>query len=84
MKTWRICTLDVWGNETDGYGINDYFTYVAECPESDLEDKTAFLIEHLIGDPNQYTWRDDCNGFIEVAHKDTGKPIFHITANYEY
>ena len=25
MTTWEFCTYDVWGNETDGYEVNDVY-----------------------------------------------------------
>jgi hypothetical protein len=78
MNLYKICTLDVWGNEVDGYDINDYFTYKTNFNIEELDNFNEFCEEHLIGDPNQYELNDYANGFMEIVHKETGKPILHF------
>lgn len=73
---YKICTLDVWGNEKEGYEINDYFTIMDEVLIEDDESFNKCLSELLIGDVARYDIRDEFNGFIEVSYKD--KPILHF------
>ena len=74
MSKYKICSLDVWGNENDGYDINDYFTIgFVDLDQEKLED---VLKKYLIGSPKRYEIRDECNGFLEVTYK--GKPVLHF------
>ena len=80
---YQILTLDVWGNEINGYEINNFFNWkIIDADE--LADEKAFLTEYLIGDPDQYEI-DSCSteSFFEVRHKETGKPILHLQKIYE-
>ncbi len=76
MSLYKVCTLDVWGNEVDGYDINDYFTLVESVNIDSDDDMTAFMSEYLKGTPEQYDIEDCCNGFMEISYK--GKPILHF------
>ena len=76
MAAFKVCTLDVWGNEEDGYAINNHFTLVESVNINSDADMTAFISEYLEGTPEQYDVQDDMNGFIEVSYR--GKPILHF------
>lgn len=80
---YKATTLDVWGNQEDGYEINNFFNYQTIDGE-DLENFKAFCEEHLMGDPEQYEI-DDCSteSFYEIRVKDTGYPVLHLQAIYE-
>jgi len=84
MVTYKVCTLDVWGNEDDGYEINNFFTYIEALDGSELDDFEAFCKEHLKGDPLQYEI-DSCSteSFFEIRVKKTGYPVLHLDQNRE-
>jgi hypothetical protein len=44
MKTIRVFSLDVWGNERDGWDVNDR----SECMRSEVEDNFFELEDKLI------------------------------------
>ena len=73
---YKVCTLDVWGNEEDGYDINDYFTLCESVEINSDADMQNFMREYLKGEPDQYEITDPCNGWLEIAHE--GKPILHM------
>jgi len=83
MKTFTVATLDVWGNEYDGWDINNYFTWRKDVTEEELHDINAFLKEHCKGKPEDYEIYDSHSGFIEVTVAKTGEPVLHITENIE-
>lgn len=78
----KICSLDVWGNEVDGYEINDWYTIGYAEFTNDAE-FYAVLECYLIGDVKKYDIRDECNGFIEVSDPTNGKPLLQIYAQHE-
>ena len=83
MAAFKVCTLDVCGNEESDYYINNYFTLVESVDINSDDDMTAFISEYLKGDPKQYDVQNDMNGFIEVSYSGKvsyrGKPILHFT-----
>jgi hypothetical protein len=67
--------MEVWGNEIDGWDVNNWFNYEV-IDASDLDNFEAFCREHLRGDPSQYELIE--NGYPEIVHAETGKPILQF------
>jgi len=90
-KTFKIHTLDVWGNESDGFDVNDIYPASDEITFNDFDDKKDYeLIQQLIGaevlrgdpiiDRNAYSV-DDTNGDIIWIHvAETDKPVLVLRA----
>lgn len=80
---YQATTLDVWGNQEDGYEINNFFNYKVIDAE-ELEDFRAFCLEHFKGDPDQYEI-DSCSteSFYEIRVKETGYPVLHLQQIYD-
>lgn len=86
----KVVDLDVWGNETDGFEINNWFNLgILEFPrKKDAYDiKTSSIKKKLVTEgflkPSaiRKVDLDDCSSmdfFYQVIEKKTGKPIYHI------
>jgi hypothetical protein len=83
MDCWKMFTLDVWGNEKDGWEVNDLYFW-RKVTEQEIDDREEFVKEHLIGDVKQYEI-DACSteGFLEIRHIKSGKPIVHLYKVFE-
>lgn len=88
MKTtqFEVITLDVWGNEEEGFEVNDAHS-TGEFIEIGDNDMSADVVEKLLradwlsekgASIATVEWHDD--GFIEIARSDNGKPLFHLIA----
>lgn len=79
---YQAFTLDVWGNQTDGYEINDFYKYQI-IDGSDLDNFKDFCAEHLLGNPDQYEI-DSCSteSFFEIRCIETGEPVLHLQRIY--
>ena len=51
MAKWKVCSLDVWGNNEDGYEVNDIWQVgVIELPDN-IEDCTdQYILKTLQGE----------------------------------
>lgn len=79
-QTWSVYTLDVWGNESDGYDVNDRSNVGKVEIDTDADDKA--IIKTLV-DAGYLRPRfrfavdgDDC--FISIDHAATGRPVLQL------
>jgi hypothetical protein len=85
-KTWRVYTLDVWGNEDDGFEVNDRSragTVVIPTDATD-EDIVRLLRANAFLDPRVKASDIDIDGddySMTVDDAKTGQPIFQLEAN---
>ncbi len=84
-----IYTYDVWGNEDDGFDVNDVFTYgTYDLEDASDEGIIAFLNEHFFKNAqtletiNLDNLQQDTL-WIELEQADNGKPIGRIVAKDE-
>jgi hypothetical protein len=80
---WTVWSLDVWGNESEGFNVNDRCK-VGQLETSDIEDSTilAALIEsdYLVDDVTLSDIRvsgDDY--FLMIDDAKTGMPTFQLS-----
>jgi hypothetical protein len=58
VSTYEIWSYDVWGNEDNGYEVNDRFNLHREYPsdnESLTDEEIKGIIEEYFGDPDYIT-----------------------------
>ena len=90
LTTWDVCSYDVWGNEKDGYEVNDSFLnhrdYEIACPitinnaGTEHEFKSAYpthkqIREALSIKPRVRLELDGDDLLIEVRHASSGYPL---------
>lgn len=81
---WQVKSLDVWGNEEDGFEVNQEFSAgEIEIPAMTddagllkLMKKEGFIKENIRS--NQIEFEDTGSGFIEVKEKKTGEPVYFL------
>lgn len=93
MSTIKMCVigLDVWGNENEGYEINDSFktNIIIEFEDegTSWEETTRTeknilnaLIENgiLLGTPENYSIDWETENDIAISEKQTGKPLINL------
>ncbi len=88
IPTWTVCSLDVWGNERDGYEVNNIFRtefddlYISE----DTTDKEIIQFLKRIGYLKK-TCKDskfDIDGDDMFMYIDyCGQPVCHLVRNDE-
>lgn len=87
MLVYRLHTLDVWGNETDGYEVNDAFNRGFITLKEDFNDSELLdAIDNKIGlQGREYAEIDDFGAldFIEIRDKSNGMPVFHLYLDEE-
>jgi len=77
---YNVCTLDVWGNENDGFEVNDSFKvgtinlYAVSTDEQILN--AISLLGYNVEGLEIEDYSD--NSFIAISEKETGKPVFNI------
>ncbi len=81
-KTWHVFTLAVWGNEEDGFDVND------RCPAGKIETSDeptdaevwACLLEagiaHGLITDGEFDWCDEA--LLCINEKKTGRPVFQL------
>ena len=90
-KTFKIHTLDVWGNESDGFDVNDIYPANDEITFNDFDNKKDYeLIQQLIGaeilrgdpiiDRNAYSVDDTNEDIIWIHVAETDKPVLVLRA----
>jgi len=81
MKSWIVYSLDVWGNEEDGFNVNDRCQVGTVETSDDAPDAEVWcaLIEAGIarGTISQASFDGD-DGLIMIDEKETGKPVFQL------
>jgi len=83
-EVWEVKSLDVWGNEEDGYEVNQEFKagkieIPAMLDDADLVKllkKEGFLKETVRA--NQIEVESSGLGFIEIKEKKTGEPVYFL------
>ena len=81
--TYKVCTLDVWGNSEDGFDVNDQFAagsieLSAEMSDSEILQKLAdegFLTANAV-DCGEIDSSDDL--FMTVQDKEDGRPVLDL------
>jgi hypothetical protein len=90
MEKWDLWDyFDVWGNEQDGWEVNDQ-TRVQEGVIIDETINNDDIIQYLVqcgflkrgvtADDFYILW--DCEGFIEIYEKESGKPLYCFRKQY--
>ena len=77
---WKIWSLDVWGNEQDGFEVNDRRGYgTFECDSDDEKDIQKAFEDYMQGASGiQYNWDGyDGNAFYVIDAK-TEQPLFQV------
>jgi len=90
MDTWVILSYDVWGNEEDGFEINDTFSVGSLELEDDEQYDDSVLVEKLIeaellaedARPEDFAFDGD-EFHVFIADADTGRPIFGLRRDVE-
>lgn len=84
MSKYKVCELDVWGNEKDGYEVNNWYTtgFITLNDQDDLITELNKQLEYKVN-VNLVDVHDEYNGFIEIADKKTGKPLLQLTKENE-
>lgn len=84
MKRFNIFTLDVWGNEAEGFEVNDRFRAGSIDVSDEATDAEIWLA--LVDDgpafgPFERARFEDVSGdghFIVISDKENGMPVFHL------
>lgn len=78
---WKIYDLDVWGNQEEGYDINDFWE-IARVSFTDKEISFDYMIvdklidmEILKPEARDLVYVDSDYGWISICDKDTDEPI---------
>lgn len=78
MRSWHEWGLDVWGNEEDGYDVNDRYDHGHICI---IDEPTKAEILKAAGldwlDPGHYSVDGD-DGYIHIEESATGKPVLQL------
>ncbi len=74
----QVCSLDVWGNEDDGFEVNNVFrTGIDLLPEMDEAYYYKQIREYFPAIPQfEINWSDE--SWADVDDKKTGKPLLQI------
>ncbi len=86
-ETWRLYTYDLWGNDQDGYEVNDI--YQQEQFEVEFtgqeEDEVKRVIQagidqDILSDPTMFSWQvdpqvDNTDGIIYLVGTDNQQPM---------
>jgi hypothetical protein len=82
--TWQVKSLDVWGNEEDGFEVNQEFSageiqIPAMTDDADLlklMKKEGFIKDNVRS--NQIEFEDTGSGFIEIKDAKSGEPLYFL------
>jgi hypothetical protein len=87
MNKYKLYTLDVWGNEIDGFEVNDRRQQgTIELPDDFTDKQLLDAIDDLVGLDHaeladiQY---DGYPEYIEINDKDTGMYVFQLELERE-
>jgi len=85
MNTWKLCFLDVWGNEEEGFEVNDIFPI--DCIELEENFTNQDLIHELLaqnylcsfaGQVKDVFSVDGDDEFVTIDDAKDGFPLFHL------
>lgn len=89
MKTWVVYDLDVWGNEEDGYEVNDWWA-VGELSFTDMEIQDDKVILEKMKKAGYLKTSDMRKlevvadyGFIQIVERKTGKYLYNLELKKE-
>lgn len=89
METWVVYDLDVWGNEEDGYEVNDWWA-VGELSFTDMEIQDDKVILEKMKKAGYLKTSDMRKlevvadyGFIEIMERKTGKYLYNLELKKE-
>lgn len=89
METWVVYDLDVWGNEEDGYEVNDWWA-VGELSFTDMEIQDDKVILEKMKKAGYLKTSDMRKlevvadyGFIEIVERKTGKYLYNLELKKE-
>ena len=89
METWVVYDLDVWGNEEDGYEVNDWWA-VGELSFTDMEIQDDKVILEKMKKAGYLKTSDMREleivadyGFIEIVERKTGKYLYNLELKKE-
>lgn len=79
MSLWNVYALDVWGNEEDGYDVNDRFL-IGEFDDNGKEDIVSWLYlkEFTASDNPEDFEVEDYEFNICVSWAEDGMPMFSL------
>lgn len=81
MKTWRVYSLDVWGNQRDGFEVNDRCNVgTIELPE-DATDKQiirAMVEQGYLRSSRFHFAIDGDDMMMDIDHEPTGRPLYSL------
>lgn len=77
---YNIFSLDIWGNEEDGWERNDYFSQgTIEILEGENPIKRLIDENYLVEDAEKFVqYEDFSNGYIDILLNENGKPILEL------
>ena len=81
MKRYTVYTLDILGNESDGFEVNDSFNQgEIELSNDFNRDELLDRLDEIVGIDNRDEAKIDLESieFIEVKDRDSGRPVFHL------
>lgn len=89
METWVVYDLDVWGNEEDGYEVNDWWA-VGELSFTDMEIQDDKVILEKMKKAGYLKTSDMRKlevvadyGFIQIVERKTGKYLYNLELKKE-
>ena len=79
MKTWEVYIYDTWGNEVDGFNVNNVY-WNDRFPCDDAQDPIEAMRAHnlLTGDGFEFEW--SAENWCEISDSENGKPLGRIVA----
>lgn len=86
MATWRVFTLDVWGNAEDGYEVNDrcFVGKIETSNEAPDAEVWCALLEAGIARGSISDGTFDGDGWdMWIDERETGKPVFQLERQEE-
>lgn len=88
-QTWKVHSLDVWGNAKDGYDVNNEFSAgTVEIPEGATDEellkifKGEFLDKHLTLRTVEFD-NPGSESFFAIKQRKDGKPVYHVYLQYD-
>lgn len=83
MARWKVYSLDVWGNEEDGFEVNDRCnagTIETSDDPPDAEVWCALIEAHIAHNApiSRAAFDASDNTFISIDDSETGRPVFQL------
>ncbi len=88
MRTWRVWTLDTWGNAADGWTVNDRREYGSVSFDDDGTEDTDVLaslasigLKMLVPCDIEWDWGPDSNIVLAVDSAEDGEPLLTLESD---